>query len=136
MLNPFPDLLILSLLAPTLLRVALGLLFLQSAWLHFWPETRARIVSDLSGFRLNVFGRNIVWYYVAAEVIIGVMLIIGLYTQIAALLALIGAIKLIYFRNRFPSLSEKPVAYHLLVIAVSASLMLSGAGAIAIDLPL
>jgi uncharacterized membrane protein YphA (DoxX/SURF4 family) len=85
---------------------------------------------------LNVFGRNIVWYYIAAEVIIGVMLIIGLYTQIAALLALIGAIKLIYFRNRFPSLSEKPVAYHLLVIAVSASLMLSGAGAIAVDLPL
>lgn len=136
MLNPFPDLLILGLLAPFVLRLALGGLFLWSARQHLLPEMHERIGVAFRGAAWNIFGARIAWYYAAAEVIIGTMFILGFLMQIAALLGIVAALKSMLFRKRYPVLAEQSIAHHTLVIAVCVSLMLSGAGAIAIDLPL
>lgn len=136
MLNPFPDLLVLGLLAPFILRVALGVLFLASAWHHTKPDVRERLRRELAGFKLNVLGAQFPWYLAAAEAIIGGMLVVGFYTQIAALLGIVASVKFLFFKKRFPTLADHSPAYYMLVIAICASLMLSGAGAIAFDLPL
>lgn len=136
MLNPFPELLVFGLLAPFVLRLAVGALFLRSAWRHREPRVRERMNAELAGFKLNMLGRQFPWYLVSVEAVVGGMLIVGFFTQIAALVGIVASVKFLFFRRHFPTLADRSVAYYMLVIAICASLMLSGAGALAVDLPL
>jgi len=135
MLNPFPELLILGLLAPFILRLALGALFLRSAWQHATRERREQVASQLR-VTWGATGAYFIWYLILAELVVGIMLLAGFLTQVAALIGIIVAVKLYLFRGRYPMIAPHYGSYYLLVIAVCISLLLSGAGAIAFDLPL
>lgn len=76
------------------------------------------------------------WALVAAEVAVGVLLFIGLYTQAAALAGMIIAavLKVLSFWH-LPPVSYSKVTYFLLFMICFALLFL-GAGAFAFDLPL
>jgi uncharacterized membrane protein YphA (DoxX/SURF4 family) len=132
MLNVFPELLVYQLLAPTLLRMAVVLVFAYLAYRHF--EHR----EDISKTRFPVVGQGmwIVWLTIIIEVATAAALFFGYYTQVAAILGAIGAIKHIVWRGKFPNFFwlTRSAAFLLLVICLS--LLLTGAGAFAFDLPL
>lgn len=114
MLSVFPDLLFLSPFAALLIRAALGLLFLSAAWRHVLnPEMTTRIF----GF---------------AEGAIAVGLIMGAWTQPAAIVTIImvGA----WFMA--PKLRPFPKSTLFLALIMALTLLLTGPGPFAFDLPL
>lgn len=114
MLSVFPELLFLSPLAPLLIRVALGLLFFATAWKHVQRK-------DIASRTLAVL-----------EFAVAAALSAGAWTQGAALLAsIVAAIWIFQPTSRVHQLSTI-----LLALAMGLSLIVTGAGAFALDLPL
>ena len=105
MLNPFPSLLDFAILAPLILRLALG------------------VVVGSQGYKL-LAGKKLP---ALTLLVLSALVIIGLGTQIAALLILIGYV--------ITSLQQKTDKY-LLIMASAASLLFLGAGPFSLDLPL
>jgi hypothetical protein len=132
MLNPFPDLLNFSFFAPTLLRIGVALVFLYGAYVQ-----HARL-GELSQLRLplGLRGAWIIWLSIIAHGVIGVMLLVGYYTQVAALLAMLGGIKGVVYAKKYPRLFPLCRLEYAFVILISLALLLTGAGAFAYDLPL
>lgn len=119
MLNPFPSLLIYSTLAPFILRIVLGLIFL-----------------DLGASRLRSRKLNFLSAIALLEVVGAFMLFIGLYTQIAALgFAILTGIEL-YIEWKDSKILKGDFVFYLLLFVISLSLLLTGAGAYAKDIPL
>ncbi|MBX4198813.1 hypothetical protein KW800_00860 [Candidatus Parcubacteria bacterium] len=119
MLNPFPELLSYSTLAPFILRVVLGLVFL-----------------DLG--ILKIKRKHLSWPALlgAIEVIGAIMLFVGFYTQIAALAIVITTATELYIEWKDSQVLKGDFVFYLLLLAISLSLLLTGAGAFARDIPL
>lgn len=132
MLNPFPDLLSYGFFAPTLLRLMVGLVFLWGAYAQF--ERR----KELAQLRFPIVGGGawIIWLSVLAHALIGAMLLFGYYTQIAAILGAVGGIKGVVLAKKYPRLFILCRLEYAFIIVICASLLLTGAGAFAFDLPL
>lgn len=132
MLNPFPELLTYSFFAPTILRVAAALVFLYMAYRAYARREEAAKLD----FPMIGRGAWIAWFAIAVYAVIGLALAVGYYTQIAAILGGIGAIKGIVFTRRFGAVFPLSRAAFSLLLVILLSLLLSGAGALAYDLPL
>ncbi len=132
-LNPFPDLLSLGFFAPFLLRLALGLYLVCIGYRHF--KQRSALASRFSE-RYGVLGRTKGHIEGIFEVCIGLLLVAGLYTQIVALITAALALKSLYYRKRYPDILTESVWFYLFMCAVSLSLLVTGAGAFAFDVPL
>jgi uncharacterized membrane protein YphA (DoxX/SURF4 family) len=128
LVTPFPFLLDFSFFAPLLLRLTLGIYMLSIGFTVAKGEVKpeGEPQPKLSAGEM---------IYRALFIIAGVSLIIGLYLQISALLAtllMLGAI--IDKRARiFPELSR---GEYILLLIIAFSLMVTGAGPFAFDLPL
>jgi len=134
MLNPFPSLLVYSLLAPTILRVVAGLIFIDLGVLSFKKE-RERWLLSLS--TLRVPNPKLVLKIISIiEIISGILLILGFYTQVAALLLALLTFSEAYIEYKDPAILKRSLVFYSLLFAITLSLLLSGAGAFAIDLPL
>ena len=134
MLNPFPDLLALAFFAPFFVRLGTGIVFLSFAFAHAKNRT-ALETSIKRHFEFLTFAP---WLLIGAEGLIAIALIAGFYTQVAALVGIILCIKLPFVARWYKQEAFAPhdrLLYILLGLA-SLSLMVSGAGAFAIDLPL
>jgi uncharacterized membrane protein YphA (DoxX/SURF4 family) len=132
MLNQFPQLLAYSFFAPLIIRVGVGCALLYMAYTHAkHREAIAQIDFPLVGK-----SRSIVAISCAFFVLVGGMFIFGWHTQIAAVLAIVVCIKSLIVARRYPELVPYQRATLLLLIVMSVSLLLSGAGARAFDLPL
>jgi uncharacterized membrane protein YphA (DoxX/SURF4 family) len=134
MLNPFPDLLTYSLLAPLILRVVAGLIFIDLGVLAFKNEKEAWITS-LSILKMpnpklavKIFG--------TIEIAGGIMLILGFYTQVAALILTLLTFAESYVEYKDPAILKRNFIFYIMLLAIVLSLLLSGAGAFAFDLPL
>lgn len=115
MLSIFPSLLSFGLISPFLLRVAAGLFILVSAKLRF---KRAYKWASL------------------VHAATGILLVIGMYTQVAALVGLL----VVAFEWKVCS-DEKPlepaaICFNVLLMIALVSLLFTGAGFFAFDLPL
>lgn len=127
MLNPFPIFITFGLVAPFLLRFFVGLVFLFSGIRCF------RIINNNALFQVEnkIFNR----FFGIVEIIIGMLFIAGFLTQIMAIIS--GVI--ILFKIVF-SIRKKVFMitrfFYLLLFVVCLSLLFSGAGFWAIDLPL
>jgi uncharacterized membrane protein YphA (DoxX/SURF4 family) len=134
MLNPFPELLNYALLAPLLLRVVVGLIFLDLGFLKFRSEKERWLASfDTLGLRpADLF----VPLYGALQIIGGLMFIFGLYTQIAALFFVLSTGAELYIEWKAKDVLKRDMVFYLLIFVISFSLLLTGAGAFAFDLPL
>ena len=118
----FPYLLSYQQVAPFILRVVLGITL---AWFGY-KKIQQRGTS--SGSNSVIYG--------TVEIIIAMFLIIGLYTQLAALLnALILIIK-IGFKIRDKAFLTDGVNYYVLLLAMALSVVFLGAGIWSFDLPL
>ena len=130
MLNPFPELLVYSFFAPTLLRVAVALAFLYIAYMQYLRRTQ------ISALHFPIVGQNFAWFAIAFHTIVGVALLVGYYTQVAAIVAIAGLVKGWWLNKRYPSVVIVPTSTILLLLVICLSLLLSGAGALAFDVPL
>lgn len=137
MLNVFPDLLFLQLLAPFLIRITVGLMFLWIGYSYMFRD-REVLISQISNKwpRLGPFS---VWSGGIFEMITGVFLIVGFLTQIAAIVGMLIAMDALFVKLLYKDL-DKVAKYsrmfYILIFIASLSLLFSGAGAFAFDLPL
>jgi hypothetical protein len=132
MLNPFPDLLVYGFFAPTILRLAGAAAFFFIAYMQ-WTRR-----CELADTVYPVLGKG-AWVAPSSAVVhaaLGLMLLAGWYTQIAALIGIAAAFKGILYAKTMPRFMPLCRGEYILLIAILASLMLSGAGALAYDLPL
>jgi len=134
MLNPFPELLTYSLLAPFILRLMVGVIFINLGMLAFKGEKERWQISLNT---LNIPNPKLaVKIFGGLEVIGGVMFILGFYTQIAALILGLLVFAEAYVEYKDPAILKRNFVFYSLILAIVVSLLLSGAGAFAIDLPL
>ena|SRR3989344_2172587 len=134
MLNPFPDLLTFGFFAPLLLRLALGVVFLDFG-LHTLGKGRIQHGALFEALGLKKHTRHITTLG-TLEVVVALMLIAGLYTQIAALITLIFSLTAYYLKGKHGAHIEHRRHLFFLTAVIALSLLLTGAGAIAFDVPL
>lgn len=132
MLNPFPELLVFGFFAPTLIRIFVALVFFASAYVLY---TRR---DELSRMPFIIIGQGawIVWVALLINVAIGAMLFVGYYTQLAALAGALLALKGLVWGKRYGRFFVLCRVDYLFVLVMCLSLLLTGAGALAFDLPL
>ena len=114
-LSIFPSLLTFGLIAPLLLRLAVGVL---------------RLFAGLERYRKDYQWLSI--FYIVSSVLI----IIGLYTQIAALVSLACIAFDYYLEKKADKLSREKVALTIVMSVILISLLFTGPGFLAFDLPL
>ncbi len=134
MLNPFPELLTYSLMGPFILRIVLGIIFLDLGMLKFRSE-KTRWIASFQSLNLSP-AHTLVSVYATLEVVGALMLGFGLYTQIAALAFIIFTALEFYIEYKDASILKRDIVFYLLVLAISVSLLITGAGAFAFDIPL
>jgi uncharacterized membrane protein YphA (DoxX/SURF4 family) len=134
MLNPFPELLMYSLLGPFILRVILGLIFIDLGLLKFRGEKERWLTSfNALGLRpADLF----LPLYALLQIAGGLLLLVGLWTQVAALAFVIFSGIELYIEWKARDILKRDIVFYLLVFVISLSLLLTGAGAYAIDIPL
>ena len=132
MLSLLPDIFFLSHLSPTLLRIAAGLVLLSLAWTHY--ERR----EELSRVDFLVVGRGawIPMFASLVELAIGIGLIVGIYTQAFAILGALAALKAYVWKRRYSALFPISRTASALLFVICLSLLVTGPGAFAFDLPL
>ena len=136
MLNPFP-IQYLALFAYFILRVFVGLVLLYLGNKHW--EDRYELFEIKVPARFSFVGPFVktgVFLLVIIEVVIGLMFIVGYYTQIAALILIIMSIKMLVFSKylQHPSIPRKLT--YVLFLGIGISLFITGAGVFAFDLPI
>jgi putative oxidoreductase len=118
MLSLFPTLLSWQEVSPLIIRVVLGAVFL------FWAY------KALKGFAGPSTNKKIA---AIIELIVGVLLVIGLWTQAAAIVAAINLIIRLIERAQKKAFLTDGVNYYLILLVLSLSLIVTGAGIWAID---
>ncbi|MBX4189585.1 DoxX family protein [Candidatus Parcubacteria bacterium] len=134
MLNTFPSLLTYSLLAPFVLRVILGLIFLDLGILKLGKE-KSRWVTSLEALHLRP-AETLATLLGAIEIVGGIMLLVGIYTQVAALAFVILTGIELYLEWKDAVFIKRNLVFYLLLLAIALSLLLTGAGAYSFDIPL
>lgn len=134
MLNTFPELLNYSLLAPALLRLVLAFVLIT---IGIDTITKKRILFaayfDSKQYPLANF---LPWKFGIAEIILGLFFFFGFFTQIASLIAIYILFCLFYIENRAEKILPHTSTFYLIMIVIAISLLFTGAGAFAVDLPL
>jgi uncharacterized membrane protein YphA (DoxX/SURF4 family) len=132
MLNPFP-IQFLSLLAYFILRTIVGFVLLLLGYKHW--KNRKELFNILIP-PIFPFGKITTISLVITELIIGTMFIIGLYTQIAALILIVLSLTSLFYAKRFKHHSLPSRLSYILLLGIGLSLFITGAGAFAFDLPI
>lgn len=134
MLNIFPDLLTYGLLGPAILRLVLGIIFINLGYLHLTKEKERwnKFFEIIKLKPAELIGR----VYALIEIAGGILLVIGLYTQVAALIFAVLSLIEIIVEYREPIILKRNIVFFILIFAISVSLLLTGAGRPAFDLPL
>ncbi len=132
MLNVFPGLLTYGFFAPTLLRIAAAIVLFYLAYNHYTQR------EHIARTHFPVFGAKtwIAWVAIFVDVVVGLGLFFGAWTQVAALLGALIALKYGIWYGKYPSYFVLPRSTAFLLCIVCLSLMLTGAGAMAFDVPL
>lgn len=134
MLNFFP-IQFLSMFAYALLRVCIGILLIRAGWKHI--GSRREIQGPLAyTFPFFPLGSTALWIIAITELASGIMFLLGLYTQIGALLSMVLCLKLIIWNSRLPMPFFEKRSFYTLLFFASLSLFITGAGVFAFDLPI
>jgi uncharacterized membrane protein YphA (DoxX/SURF4 family) len=134
MLNTFPELLSYSLIAPFILRLVVGVIFIELGFLKIGKEKKIwKMFFETIHFKPAYF---FVVVMALIEIIVGFFLISGYLTQVAALVMAIILFAEAYVELRDGSLLKRDIVFYTLLLAICLSLVLTGAGAFSLDLPL
>jgi hypothetical protein len=113
LLSVFPQILFLAPLTAFMFRITLAILLIYSAWPHYAARSMQRILALI-------------------EIILAAALAFGVGTQITALVAFVLFVFLLFY----PSAHTYPRSTIILAAIIALSLVVTGAGLFAIDLPL
>src|SRR6185369_5407448 len=131
-LSLFPQILFLAPFSATLLRITAGFVFLYLAYLHYSNKRAvAEEISNLLGAASIVCAT-----YAFIEFGVGVGLVAGAWTQLAALFGFVIAIKMLFIRKSMHELKPLSQLSYALLAAICLSIFVTGAGIFAFDLPL
>ncbi|HUO50405.1 MAG TPA: hypothetical protein VMU25_02475 [Candidatus Paceibacterota bacterium] len=133
MLALFPDLLSFSFLAIAVLRITAALAFLYDAYILFMERTE---ISRTKVWLFNYIPEWLVSLAALVAFVIAIMLGVGMYTQAAAIVGMLITLKYAIFSKRYGSLIPFSLGTSLLLFVICFTLLVSGAGPFAIDLPL
>jgi len=131
--NPFPDLLTYALLAPVMLRITAAGFFAYLATHHFRNKKSAASELSILNQSTAIFT---VGLYAVTEALIAIGLLLGLYTQIAAVIGLAVCLKVLFLRRGLHHLAPLARSTYILLSVTCASLLFTGAGLFAQDWPL
>jgi uncharacterized membrane protein YphA (DoxX/SURF4 family) len=134
MLSFFPELLYLAPFSATLLRLSAGVALVYIGYALILHR------EEITTIKLPIVNAHptvgLVWISGVVTMIDGFSLAIGLGTQLAAIVAMIVAIKHISLAGRYESLRPLPRSTYVLLLCICFSLLLTGAGPLGLDLPL
>ena len=133
-LNIFPELLSFSFLAPMFLRLTLGAIAVNLGHLALTSE-KERTKLFFEGFGISA-KKEAAMVFGIIEIIGGILLIFGLYTQAAALLFVLIMFIEGYAEYKERALVQRTIVFYVLLFAIALSLLFTGAGAYSLDLPL
>lgn len=132
----FPQLFDFQQIAPLILRVALGVIFI----VHGYPKLFKNYSQTVSFFDSVGLKPGKFWAFVsgAVEFFGGIFLVVGLFTQLAALLISVNMAVALFWVKIHKSHAKFSGGYEfdLLLLAAAIALLFLGAGALALDLPL
>lgn len=128
MLNPFP-IQFLSLFAYAALRLFVAIVFLKEMSAHV---RRREAVEAEMPFMRAFLSRALPVF----EFIVAAMFVAGFLTQVAALLGGAYALKGVLLAGRYPTVFSRGRLFYFLLFGAAASLFVTGAGYLAVDLPL
>jgi len=133
-LNTFPDLLTFSMLSPFILRIVLGLIIINLGSLKLGKEQVAwqELFETINLHPAKFFVKILAFI----EIIGGLMLVIGSYTQLVSIIFAILFFCEAVLEYREPNLERRNLTFYILMFTISLSLVFLGAGVFAIDLPL
>ena len=148
MLSVFPTLLSYSLAGPFILRIVLGATLLWFSYqkisgkisfknqaVSSQKQDAANSASTGSSNTAHKSSALTFWYGLV-EGVLAILILIGLFTQIAAVLISILLIAHLAYKLKKGALFTDGVNYYVLLLAIALSLIVSGAGFYAFDLPL
>ncbi|NTV44816.1 MAG: DoxX family membrane protein [Candidatus Yonathbacteria bacterium] len=133
-LTLFPELLSFSFFAPFLLRVVIGIIFFRLGCLAV--REKRRELADMIELVSSKHARIITRILGMLECLSGTLLVFGLFTQAAALSLTLLTAGTLVLKFRFPDVIPHHRSFLVLILAVLLSLLLTGAGIYAVDLPL
>jgi len=134
MLNTFPQLLTYGFFAATLLRIVVGLSILYISYVQF--KRRKAIIEEV---RQNIGWRIDQTLIIIAALIVfavGLAITLGWHTQIAAIIAIVFMLKQMVIAKRYPAAAPLCRLDYFYLIVILLTLLVTGAGAFAFDLPL
>ncbi len=133
MLNPFPELLAFGLISPFIVRVCLGVIFIRHGYFKlFKNRTEAAEIFRKAG-ELSI---PLVLVIGSLEIVGGTMLLAGFLTQIAALGLAVLTLAVAVFKKTTGNTSQRDLGFSTFLFLILTSLLFSGAGFFAFDLPL
>ena len=134
MLNTFPYLLTFGLVAPFIIRLALGAVFIHAGYLKIYKR-REETTALFSGINFPS-PVSFVWAISLIEILAGLALIAGFGTQIAAMLIFAVSLGGLVVKIRHSELLKQSIDFYIFALVMSLSLVFTGAGFFAFDLPL
>src|SRR3989344_5923071 len=130
-LNPFPSLLVYSFYAPFFLRILIAGVFLEFG---YYKLTKGRSAKGEFFEKLGLKpGVRYVTIMGIIELLIGLMSLVGFYTQIAALAGFIILVVTTFIKQKHPDYLPSESRYYFVLALICFSLLLTGAGAYAVD---
>lgn len=132
MLSMFP-IQFLAPLAFLILRVAVALCLFYLGRQHLRYRQELQNILVLSWWP---YGRTTAYLFALGEIILATCIFVGASTQIAALLVVIMSGKMLILRSYFDHHTIPDRLFYFLLFAASLSLMITGPGAFAVDLPI
>lgn len=121
----------LSFYSIALLRLTAAGVFFYLVWFHY--VRRKEVGQELAAFSK---GPSVAaQLFALIEVVVAVALLIGFWTQIAALVGMVLCLKAYALKRNLPSLAPLSRSTYLLLFAISLFLLVNGAGPFAFDIP-
>ena len=134
MLSIFPTLFAYNMAVPLVFRIVIGLSFILFGYANYTRNKEGKI-GTLESFKIKP-GKVWLRIIAATEIIGGVLVVTGLYTQIIALIFSIFLLIGLLAKSKKPDSLSLTRTELLLLLLVTASLLFLGPGFFAIDLPL
>jgi uncharacterized membrane protein YphA (DoxX/SURF4 family) len=133
-LNTFPELLTYSSLSSFILRIVIGFIIINLGLLKLGKEKEdwQKLFEIINFHPSKYFVKGLAFI----EMVGGLMLLAGIYTQIVAIIFAITFFCEMILEYRDESLEDRSLPFYILIFAICLSLIFSGAGVFAIDLPL
>lgn len=132
MLNPFP-IMWLSLFAYLFLRIMVAASLFTLGLRH--ARHSDALAKGFAGF-INFFPTTTAWLFILIELSLASYILTGYSTQYACIVGMLFCVKLLIIRNRLHTSLLPSRHYYLILFGAFLSLFITGAGAVAFDLPL